>query len=216
MESHSTIQGVYLVGGLRFHRDFSSFLDAIEQAFLGGIRLFQLRVKDELSDRDHLDLARRVRSLTRQYNVTFLLNDRFDIAVLCDADGVHVGPDDLPATEVRKIIGDKIIGRSSHSLEQAKTAIQEPISYLSVGPVYGTDCKKVPDKKVGNDLVSEVLKITRLPIVAIGGITSENIRPVRQTGVNCIGVIRDIMGAPDLCQASRNFVNAFNASGEMN
>ncbi len=216
MESHSTIQGVYLVGGLRFHRNFSSFLNAIEQAFIGGIRLFQLRVKDELSDREHLDLARKVRSLTRQYNVTFLINDRFDIAVLSDADGVHLGPDDLPATEVRKIVGDKIIGRSSHSLEQAKTAIQEPISYLSVGPVYGTDCKKVPDKKVGNELVSEVLKMTTLPIVASGGITTENIGPVRQTGVNCVGVIRDVMGAPDLCQASKSFIDAFNKHGEKN
>ncbi|MBU3918018.1 thiamine phosphate synthase [bacterium] len=216
MESHSNIQGVYLVGGLRFHRDFPSFLDAIEQAFLGGIRLFQLRVKDELSDRDHLDLARKVRSLTRQYNVTYLLNDRFDIAVLCDADGVHLGPDDLPAAEVRKIIGDKIIGRSSHSLEQAKIAIQEPISYLSVGPVYGTDCKKVPDTKVGTDLVSEALKITMLPIVAIGGVTTENIGPVRKTGVNCVGVIRDIMGAPDLRLASKSFIDAFNVCGENN
>ncbi len=216
MESHSIIQGVYLVGGLRFHRDFSSFLDAIEQAFLGGIRLFQLRVKDELSDREHLDLARKVRSLTRQYNVTFLLNDRFDIAVLCNADGVHLGPDDLPAAEVRKIVGDKIIGRSSHSLEQAKEALQEPISYLSVGPIYGTDCKKIPDEKVGTDLVCEVMRRTTLPIVAIGGITTENIDPVKNTGVKCVGVIRDIMSASDLCLASKNFIGAFNRSGEKN
>ncbi|MBU2513415.1 thiamine phosphate synthase [bacterium] len=214
MENHSIIQGVYLVGGLRFHRDSSSFLEAIEHAFIGGIRLFQLRIKDELTDKEHLNLARQVRSLTRQYGVTYLINDRPDIAKLCDADGVHVGPDDLPASEIRKIIGNKIIGRSSHSWKQAEIALQESISYLSVGPVYGTDCKKVSDAMVGTALVSEVMKQTNLPIVAIGGITTKNMGPVREIGVNCVGVIRDIMGSSDLCKASRNYIGAFNISGE--
>ena len=209
MENHTPIQGVYLVGGLRFHRDFTTFLNAIEQAFIGGIRLFQLRVKDELSDQEHLELAKKVRMLTLTYNVTYLINDRPDIAVLCDADGVHVGPDDMPVEEVRKIIGDKIVGRSSHSLQQAESALNEPISYLSVGPVFETDCKKAPDETVGHELVSEVLMKSHIPIVAIGGITKDNMKNVCSTGVSCIGVIRDIMAAPDLKEASQSFIQAF-------
>lgn len=198
MENRSIINGIYLVAGLRFHPDIPSFLAAIEQTFLGGIKLFQLRTKDELPDGELIHLARQVREVTRRNRVTFFINDRPDIARLCDADGLHLGPDDLPAVEARKIVGDMIIGKSSHSIVQAESALAEDIDYLSFGPVFETDCKKKPDSVVGTQLLQTVLDMTEKPVVAIGGITLENMASVRATGVECCGLIRGIMQADDL------------------
>lgn len=209
MENQSVIQGIYLVAGLRFHPNIPGFLNAIEQSFIGGIRLFQLRLKNELSDKDHLDLARSVRKLTRQYNVTFFINDRPDIARLCEADGLHLGPDDMRVEDARKIVGNMIIGKSSHSFDQAKNALKEDISYLSVGPVFETDCKKEPDAVVGTRLLETVLNISGVPIVAIGGITLQNMNEVRKTGVPCCGLIRGIMQSDDIKSAAKEYVNAF-------
>ena len=210
MENQPLIRGIYLVAGLRFHFDIPAFLTAIEQSFQGGIRLFQLRVKNELSDREHLELAGKVRRLTSRYNVTFIINDRPDIARLCDADGLHLGPDDMPVEEAKRIVGNKIIGKSSHSLDQARSAIKEDITYLSVGPVYETDCKKQPDAVVGTELVKCVLEMTSRPVVAIGGITPGNIGSVRQTGVPCFGLIRGIMQAPDTKLAAQKYIATLN------
>lgn len=209
MENQSVIQGIYLVAGLRFHPDIPEFLTAIEQSFLGGIRLFQLRLKNELPDKDHLDLARSIRKLTRRHKVTFFINDRPDIARLCEADGLHLGPDDVSVEEARKIVGNMIIGKSSHSFDQAKAALKEDISYLSVGPVFETDCKKEPDAVVGTQLLEHVLDITGIPIVAIGGITLENMAVVRKTGVSCCGLIRGIMQSDDIKTAASDYLNAF-------
>jgi thiamine-phosphate pyrophosphorylase len=209
MENQSLIKGIYLVAGLRFHPSIPEFLNAVEQSFIGGIRLFQLRVKDKLADKEHLELARRVRELTRQYDVAFFINDRPDIAKLCEADGLHLGPDDMSAANARKIVGDMVIGKSSHSLEQAQSALQEEISYLSIGPVFETDCKKTPDAVVGTELLNKVLGLTKTPVVAIGGITLENIPRIRQTGVGCCGLIRGIMQSPNIEEAARSYVAAF-------
>ncbi len=210
MENQSVIKGIYLVAGMRFHPDIPEFLKAIEQSFTGGIRLFQLRVKDELSDKDHLELALQVRKLTRQYGVTFFINDRPDIAKLCHADGLHLGPDDMSPSDARKITGDIIIGKSSHSLDQAQSALKEEISYLSVGPVFETDCKKTPDAVVGTDLLKTLLDLTKTPVVAIGGITPDNISDVKKTGVGCCGLIRGIMQSSNIENAACSYVSAFN------
>ncbi len=205
-----SIEGVYLVAGLRFHRSIPSFLEAIEQAFLGGIRLFQLRVKDDLSDKEHLELSLRVRQLTQQYQVTYILNDRPDLAVQSKADGVHLGPDDMSVQEARSIAGDMMIGKSSHSYSQALEALKEDINYLSVGPVFETDCKEVPDPVVGIDLLNKVLAHAQgLPIVAIGGIQKDNLQQVAQTGVHCFGLIRGIMQTDNIREEAEKYVHEF-------
>jgi thiamine-phosphate pyrophosphorylase len=203
------IRGIYLVAGLRFHPEIPAFLQAIEQSFKGGIRLFQLRLKNELSDREQLNLAIKVRQLTRRYHVTYFINDRPDIARLCEADGLHLGPEDLPVSEVKKLVGKMMIGKSSHSLEQAQSALKEDITYLSVGPVFETDCKKKPDAVVGTELLAKVLTISRRPIVAIGGISLENMQSVLCTGVGCCGMIRGIMQSGDIRTAAECHVMAF-------
>lgn len=211
MENRTIIKGIYLVAGLRFHPGIPQFLAAIEQAFQGGVRLFQLRVKDELPDSEHLNLAKKVRELTQRYNVAFFINDRPDIAKLCKADGLHLGPDDMPAAEARKIVGDMFIGKSSHSFQQAESALSEPISYLSVGPVYETDCKKNPDAIVGTALLKKVLNISKVPVVAIGGITLDNLDPVLQSGAGCCGLIRGIMNSPDIKKSAEKYVSRFSS-----
>lgn len=209
MENRSIVNGIYLVAGLRFHPDIPSFLSAIEQSFLGGIRLFQLRTKQEIPDRDLIRLARQVREITRRHQVAFFINDRPDIARLCDADGLHLGPDDLPADEARKIVGDMIIGKSSHSIAQAESALTEDIDYLSFGPVFETDCKEKPDSVVGTQLLQTVLDMTEKPVVAIGGITLENMATVMATGVGCCGLIRGIMQADDLRKTAETYQATF-------
>ncbi|MBF0286647.1 MAG: thiamine phosphate synthase [SAR324 cluster bacterium] len=205
-----SIEGVYLVAGLRFHRSIPSFIEAVEQAFLGGVRLFQLRVKDDLSDKEHLELSLRVRELAYKYHVTYILNDRPDLAMQSHADGVHLGPDDMSVQEARSIIGDKIIGKSSHSYAQAQKALEEKISYLSVGPVFETDCKEVPDHVVGIDLLTQILlQAQGLPIVAIGGIELNNLYQIAQTGVGCFGLIRGIMQAENIHEEAEKYVHEF-------
>jgi len=209
MKNQTPIQGVYLVAGLRFHPDISPFLTAIEASFIGGVRLFQLRIKDELPDDEHLHLAKRVRKLTTQYGVTFIINDRPDIAKLCDADGLHLGPGDLLVDDARKIVGDMIIGKSSHNYTEALESIQEDINYLSVGPIYETDCKKTPDALVGIDLLEKIISKTQIPIVAIGGITLNNLHEVKKSGVGCFGLIRGIMNTSDIRLSAVEMINTF-------
>ena len=204
------IQGMYLVGGLRFHKSISSFLIAVEQALAGGVKLFQLRVKEALDDKDYLKLARMVRELTLKYNTNFILNDRADLALLCDADGVHLGPDDMDLADARKILGkDKIIGLSSHNFEEAQMALNESPDYLSVGPIYETDCKKTPDAIVGTQLFEKVLKITNVPLVAIGGITTENLSEIVQSGAKCFGVIRGVMQSNNIQFAVQEYIQVY-------
>lgn len=204
------IQGVYLVAGLRFHPTAESYLKAAEAAFQGGVKIFQLRAKDELSDSDHLKLSKQVRELTRQYQVTYFVNDNPEIAKLSDADGVHLGPDDMPVAEARKIVGPNcLIGRSSHSYEEAIVGLDSGADYLAVGPIHQTDCKAVPNKVVGLELLERVLKKAKIPVVAIGGINHDNLASVAQTGVPCFGLIRGIMAAQDIEAEARQYVQSF-------
>ncbi|MFC1566948.1 thiamine phosphate synthase [bacterium] len=201
------IEGVYLVAGLRYHKTFDEFLQAVEAALKAGVKIFQLRVKNDLEDKDHIYLARRTRELTAKYESLFIVDDRPDIALLSDADGIHLGPNDMYLHDARKILGnDKIIGMSSHTEEQVKEAINCGISYLSVGPVYETDCKKNPDPVVGTKLLQYAIDHTRIPIVAIGGIGLECIKDVMQIGVKSIGVIRGIMQTENIYEASKNYI----------
>lgn len=202
------IRGVYLISGLRFYTSEHDFLFAIEQAFQAGIKLFQLRIKDELSDKDHLYLAKQVRKLTKQYKVTFILNDRPDLALLCDADGVHLGPTDMDILEARKMMGNRIIGKSSHNYFEVSVAVQEDINYLSVGPIYKTDSKKKPDPVVGIELLEKAKKISLFPIVAIGGIDLQRLPEVLATGIECFGVIRGIMASKFIQKTTKEYIEA--------
>ncbi len=177
---------------------------AAEIAVRRGVRMLQLREKN-LPDGELLRIAREVRAVTRGTQTRFLVDDRPDIAVLCGADGVHVGQSDLPVAEVRRIVGEgMIVGLSTHSVAQA-TAAQSAkgVDYIGFGPVYPTPTKAVPDPVVGTALLKEVLGFSRLPVVAIGGLFPENIGPVIGAGARNPCLVRYFMEPPDPAEVER-------------
>ncbi|MCI0331290.1 MAG: thiamine phosphate synthase [candidate division Zixibacteria bacterium] len=181
-----------------------SLVDVVSQAIRGGVDMVQLREKN-LEFRTWLDLAVELARLCRKNKVFFIINDRVDIAVACGADGVHLGQDDFPVAAARKILGKKkIIGKSTHSLAQAKAALKEKVDYLAVGPVFWTLTKKI-DRPVGTELVSQVRKLTKKPILAIGGVKPENARSVITAGATGVAAVSALMAAPDVAEASRAF-----------
>lgn len=177
---------------------------AAEIAVRRGVRMLQLREKG-MPDGELLHIAREVRAVTRGTATRFIINDRPDIAALCDADGVHVGQDDLPVTEVRRIVGDRmIVGLSTHSVIQATEAQSLPgVDYIGFGPVYPTTTKAVPDPVVGTTLLKKVLGFSRLPVVAIGGIFPENIAAVIDAGARNPCLVRYFMEPPDPAEVER-------------
>ena len=163
-----------------------------EQCVKLGIRMLQLREKD-LDDRKLLSIARELRSITRGTNTNLVINDRPDIAALCDADYLHLGQDDIPIEQARKIVGNMKIGLSTHSIEQAKEALKKRPDYIGFGPIYPTNAKAKPDAPVGTAQLKQVVDFSPVPVVAIGGIFPENIDPVLQTGVGSIAMVRHLM-----------------------
>lgn len=162
-----------------------------------GARILQLRLKERPS-RDLLAIATAIANLCRERGVLFILNDRADIAKLVGADGVHVGQDDLPLAAARAIVGDRmIVGVSTHSVEQARTAETGGADYIGFGAVYSGGLKNVANAQ-GLERVRAVRAAVKLPIVAIGGITEATVSAVLEAGADAVAIITDIVRAPDL------------------
>ena len=159
----------------------------LKAALAGGVDIVQVREK-RMPDRELLAHARRVREWTRNAGVLFLMNDRPDLAVLADADGVHVGQEELTVRDARRIVGpDRLIGVSTHTIEQARQAVLDGADYLGVGPVYPSGTKSFTEF-AGLDFVRQVAAEIRLPAFAIGGIDPENLTPVLQAGATRIAL----------------------------
>lgn len=181
----------------------------------GGATLIQLRDKDA-SAKELLDAARECLALTRPAGAKLIINDRVDVALTADADGVHLGQDDLTVEEAREILGhDKIIGLSTHSLEQFQAAMSTSADYLAVGPVYQTTTKENPSPTVGLELITAAKALADRPLVAIGGITIERARAVIEAGADSVAVISalypwpkklDLASKPDIAQQVRKFL----------
>jgi len=179
--------------------------DVAERILEAGPAVLQLRMKLG-GDRAIVDLARDLRALCHRAGVPFVLNDRADLARLVDADGVHLGQDDLPTAAARAIVGSMPIGRSTHSLAQARAAEADGVDLIGFGPVYDTTTKLNPDPTVGVALLAEVVRSVGVPVVAIGGITPIRLREVEATGVAFVAAISAISLADDVGAASRAFV----------
>jgi thiamine-phosphate pyrophosphorylase len=177
-----------------------------EELLRGGAKIIQLR--DKSSDlRRFLSCARELRRITRD-RARLIINDRVDIALACDADGVHLGQDDLLPASARRLFGSiqtgpdapmiaqKLVGFSTHNLNQISEANTFPIDYLAVGPVFATASKANPDPVIGFEGVRAARQATRLPLVAIGGITRNNCRQVRDAGADAVAVISDLLESP--------------------
>ena len=168
---------------------------AIRQALAAGVRIVQLREKS-MTDRQLIEAARRVREWTREADALFIMNDRPDLAVLAEADGVHVGQDELSVREARRIVGpQRLVGVSTHTLEQARQAVLDGADYLGVGPCFATSTKSF-DQLAGLDFVRQVAAEITLPWFAIGGISLANIAAVRAAGASRVAVSGAICSSP--------------------
>jgi thiamine-phosphate pyrophosphorylase len=168
-----------------------------------GVKIIQYREKDRKTG-VMLEECRAVRELTRQAGATFIVNDFCDLAILAEADGVHLGQDDLPAAEARKLIGpDRLIGLSTHSPDQAEAAVKAGADYIGVGPLFPTNTKKDVVAPVGLTYLDYVAGNIGLPFVAIGGLTAGNIAQAAARGARCFCAVSAIVGAEDIGAAVR-------------
>jgi len=163
-----------------------------EMVLEAGVRVIQFREK-KMSTKQMFEIAKRLRKLTYEYDATFIVNDRVDLALAVEADGVHVGQEDLPAEAVRDIF-DGIVGVSAHSVEEAKRA-EKYADYLGVGPVFGTKTKKDAKEPIGVEGLRRIVESVNVPVVAIGGINRSNVLEVLKAGVAGVAVISAIAGA---------------------
>ncbi len=194
---------LYVITGENYHPG-RSMLEVMEAALKGGADIVQLRDKD-MAKRDLLEKAKRLKELTAKYNVPLIVNDHPDVALAVDADGVHLGQDDMPVAVARQIMGpDRIIGLSTHRIEQAREAEESGADYIGVGPVYATGTK--PGRQpVTTAYVSQVAVEIRIPWVAIGGITLDNATEVLNAGASRLCAVSAVVGAEDPEAVCRRF-----------
>ena len=172
-----------------------------------GVRLFQYRNKRG-SPRELLQASSLLGAELAERGALFFVNDRPDVAYLSGASGVHVGQKDLPVAESRTVMGPgKLLGISTHNLEQFRAAAETHADYIALGPVFETDSKMNPDPVVGTDMIREASKLTKKPVVAIGGITLDRAKEVMEAGADSVAVISDILRAPDPGKRARQFLN---------
>lgn len=180
----------------------STLYEQVEEALKGGVTFVQLREKN-LDDTAFLQEAKEIKELCARFHVPFVINDNVDIAAEIDADGVHVGQSDMEAGDVRKKLGpDKIIGVSAQTVEQALRAQAHGADYLGVGAVFPTG-SKADAVEVSHDTVREICRAVDIPVIAIGGITRENVIELKGTGICGIAVISAIFGQQDIEEAAR-------------
>ncbi|MEA4903145.1 thiamine phosphate synthase [Desulfitobacterium sp.] len=173
----------------------------VEKALKGGATFIQLREK-ELGDGRVLEEAREIKELCKKYHVPFVINDNVDIAIAVDADGVHVGQSDMEAGSVRELIGkDKILGVSAQTVKQAVLAEKKGADYLGVGAVFHTGSKADADD-VSHETLKEICKAVSIPVVAIGGISKDNVMELSGSGICGIAVISAIFAQPDIVKAT--------------
>src|SRR6185295_17054932 len=185
-----------------------SHAEQIERLAAGGASLVQLREKDA-SPREFYEAALEAMIAARRVGVQIIINDRVDIAIAVKADGVHLGQDDLPPDRARVLLGEgRIIGFSTHSLEQALAADLMPVDYVAVGPVFQTSTKERPDPVVGLEAVRILRERISKPLVAIGGITLSTARSVIDAGADSVAVISDLVAMTDLAERTRAFLRA--------
>jgi thiamine-phosphate pyrophosphorylase len=192
-------------------RDWSlgrSTLAVAEAAIDGGATTIQLRDKD-VDIRTLIEEGKALRKLTQQRNVLLIVNDRVDVALAIEADGVHVGQNDMPGELARKLIGpDRILGISAGSMDEAVAAAAAGADYLGVGPIFATRGKADAGAPVGLGLLTELKRRYTTPLIAIGGITAENAGTVIRAGASGIAVITAVVNAVDVTEATRVLAHA--------
>ena len=177
-----------------------------EAAVRAGVRIIQLRMKHAARE-DILREAREMRRVTRGTDTLFIVNDDPVLAAEAEADGVHVGQDDMPPAKVRaKFPQLKVVGLSTHNLDQVRASWDQPIDYIGVGPVYATPTKDIPDPTLGPELAGRMIAAARVPAVAIGGINAETLPPVLAACARNFAVVRAVCQSQDPYSAIRKLV----------
>ena len=186
----------------------AEFLYRVEQALKGGVTLLQLREKDKTT-REYISLAEKVHALTRRYNVPLIIDDRIDVAMAVDAEGVHLGQSDMPVDIARRILGpDKIIGATAKTVPQALEAYENGADNLGVGAIYPTTTK-VKTVLTSVDTLKEIVKAVPVPVNAIGGLNKDNMHVLADTGIAGICVVSAIMKADSPQQAAEEIKERF-------
>lgn len=182
---------------------FENPLEDLETAFEAGVTCFQLREKGEdvKSGDDLAGFARDVRTLCSKYNVAFIVNDNIELAEKVNADGIHIGQDDIKPEALPEYFNDKIIGLSVGNLTELESSNLSNVSYLGVGPVYNTSSKDDAGMAIGIEGLKEVTRMTPLPAVAVGGITSENYKDCLTNGADGVSVISAITQSSNIAQS---------------
>jgi thiamine-phosphate pyrophosphorylase len=183
-----------------------SAIDCAQELAAAGVRLMQYRHK-HASAGEMLKVSKQLAAALQPQGITFIVNDRPDVAAMANASGVHVGQDDLGVEATRTLVGEKIIGTSTHNLKQFEKAAQTSADYIAVGPIFSTSSKVNPDPVVGTELLRQVRRLTEKPIVAIGGIKLENAAEVIAAGADSVAVISDILGAPDRSNRAKQYLD---------
>ena len=189
--------GLYGITAENFSKGRSNY-EIVTEMIKSGIKIIQYREKFK-SLREKLEEAKILCELCKKNNVLFIVNDHVDIALMVDADGVHVGQEDMPVSEIRKILGaNKIIGLSTHSVEDADKAVLQDVDYIGVGPIFPTTTKD--RTAVGIEYMEYVEKNINLPYIAIGGIKESNLSQVVEKGAKRIALVSEIVGADDIVE----------------
>lgn len=191
-------EGIYGITGDNFAHGKTN-LECVKAMIDGGIKIIQYRDKTK-SIKEKVKEAKEIRELCREKRVVFIVNDHVDIAILVDADGVHIGQDDMEPSDVRKLIGDnKIIGLSTHSEEQGMKAFLNPdVDYIGVGPIFPTTTKDTAP--VGLGYLEYAVKNLHLPFTAIGGIKEHNLHEIISRGAKNVCLVSDIVGADNITE----------------
>jgi len=175
-------------------------IESVREALEGGATSIQLRIKNA-STREMIKIGKRIRELTKEYDALYFVDDRLDVALATNADGVQLGPEDMPISLAREIAPNLIIGASVYSLEEALQAEKERADYLGAGSVFPTPTK-AGVRVIGVEGLRKIVESVKIPVVAIGGINHKNARDVLKTGVDGIAIISAIMGAKDVKKAT--------------
>lgn len=182
-----------------------SVVDDVSSAIKAGVRIIQYREKEKTT-RDMLGEAVRVKKLCKQNDVLFIVNDRIDIVLAANADGVHLGNEDMPYEIARKILGrEKIIGLTVHNIEEAIEAEKMGADYIGISPIFETKTKPDAGEPKGIKLIEEIKEKIKIPFVAIGGINESNIESVLKAGAKSVAIISAIVGKPDVGEECRKF-----------
>lgn len=181
------------------------FEDVVKKIIIGGARTLQLRCK-EMSDSEFLKMANKVSEMIKNEDICYIINDRIDIALAVNATGVHLGQDDLPLGVARNLLGDRILGISTHSLKEALEAESSEATYIAVGPIYKTLTKLSNKEPVGIDLISKIREKIDMPIIAVGGINEGNVDEVIRAGATGVAVCRAILASDDITLSTQNLL----------